>query len=589
MAGCPSRNPSSSTPVSGAAQFIWGSFYDTDIDVGSFFATDHAVMVRFMQQHERSYEGPLFTSVDAAGGPVYSVGTDTFVDVAAGGVRTIRPAISVRLGGNVSLFKIPHPVPATPDYSALTSAPAVSSAVWRHLIVVRRGNLLEVWLDGDHLCRDGSPPATCDFPISGPAPTGRLRLGKRPIDSATQTETQFYGNIDDLAVIDHALTQNELSGWFLTGAGITETVAGLRSGLTFDQSGEAGPRLRPISSLSGTARIVAIGAQHASGIDAPNLPIVAGSAPLELPFIGQEIWEVLQEFTSEGSHAGGAAFCWDFIFVPDDHQRGKARLDGSQGEGRTFIASSPGTVDVIQQNFSSVSDPANFVVIKRAEDEFVSYLHQKQNSVFPNIIVGANVAKGAQLAKVSNVGGGTPHLHFALLNRPETVSGMPFTQLVTRPSYFVDYCASNDFGQSWEVVRIGMPRLGQWVKRMQPDATCKDLVRTDDPADELEARFENDVMPANEIEFVLESGPGITWQKEIVLVEGAVAGTGRWTLMVKDSVKSSANGLYTYQLPGGRLEVRKAKTFGVMTEVKRIDISRVKGGSRVTYRWVKDS
>jgi len=47
-------------PESGAAIFTWGSYFDTNLEVGNFFQADHTVMVRFMSHYERCYEGPLF-------------------------------------------------------------------------------------------------------------------------------------------------------------------------------------------------------------------------------------------------------------------------------------------------------------------------------------------------------------------------------------------------------------------------------------------------------------------------------------------------------------------------------------------------
>ena len=94
---------------------------------------------------------------------------------------------------------------------------------------------------------------------------------------------------------------------------------------------------------------------------------------------------------------------------------------------------------------------------------------------------------------------------------------------------------------------------------------------------------------ADSIEIVLEAGPGIDWAKEIVLVEGSAAGTGRWTISVKDNKNTDRNGLYLYQLPGGRLEFRKAKALGDMTEVAKVGIDLVPPGSRITFTWVRDS
>jgi hypothetical protein len=70
--------------------------------------------------------------------------------------------------------------------------------MWRHLFVVRRNNMLEVWLDGDHLCRKGETPANCDLPVNTIAPRGHIRIGKRPIDATRESETVILVNIFQL-------------------------------------------------------------------------------------------------------------------------------------------------------------------------------------------------------------------------------------------------------------------------------------------------------------------------------------------------------------------------------------------------------
>jgi len=461
--------PSQSLPESGAALFTWGTSYDTDILVESFFGSDHAVMVRFMPQYERSYEGPLFTTIGEAADPVYTVSLTS--ERAATGME---PHVLVRLGGARALYQVPHPVAPTLSSSGEITAPTPAAAVWRQLFIVRRGDALEVWLDGDHLCRTANPLGTpvppCDLTVGATAPRGQLRLGNRPIaDPNAETQNQFYGFIDDIAVFDHALTPTELLGWFLTGSGIAEGSTGLRTGINFDRPG-TGPRIREPASLRGNARIVVVSAGHASGIDAPTLPLVSSASPLELPFAFGETWQVRQEFATQFTHANTAAFCWDFIHVTDPLRTGHGTPDDPTGPGPTFIAASDGNVELIQQQFTAPSGPANFIVIRRGPDEFVTYAHLTQHSA--RVAVGASVRRADRLAQTSNVGGQPVHLHIAVTNRPEALDGQPSTQLVTRPAYFVDYCVSNDFGITWSVVRFGMPRLAQWVKRMKPDATC---------------------------------------------------------------------------------------------------------------------
>ena len=87
------------------------------------------------------------------------------------------------------------------------------------------------------------------------------------------------------------------------------------------------------------------------------------------------------------------------------------------------------------------------------------------------------------------------------------------------------------------------------------------------------------------MEFVLNAGPGIDQTKQIVLVEAG--GVGQWTIEVKNSVDTARNGLYLYQLPGGRLEFRKHIGNSVQ-EVSRVAIDLIPGGTRVTFNWIRD-
>ena len=111
--------------------------------------------------------------------------------------------------------------------------------------------------------------------------------------------------------------------------------------------------------------------------------------------------------------------------------------------------------------------------------------------------------------------------------------------------------------------------------------------RTSDVDDELEVTVDDNAVPAGEVEFVLNAGPGIDLTKQIVLVEGPTAGTGQWTIEVKNNVNTARNGLYLYQLPGGRLEFRKQIGNSVQ-EVSRVPIDLIPDRTRVTFNWISD-
>jgi len=463
-------------PVSGAAVFTWGTYFDTDIKFSDFFNSDYTIMVRFMPQYELSYEGPLIVGFDANGNPNFMVSMIAeykpccripYDSVCCKSSPNLIPYILVSVAGSATLYRIPWPLSDPPDYGTLTHAPIKAQPVWRQLFLVRRNGMLEVWLDGDHLCRDGKLPAQCDLPIANFVTSSNLRLGKYPIQPG-HVQNQFFGFIDDVGVFDHAFTSAEIGQWNVSGNGIIEQTQNLRFGLNFDRTRQGdGIHIRPPSTLNGTSRIVTISSQHDKAIDAPTLPVINGTAPMELPFKMGETWEVLQDFNTGGSHGGNSAFCWDFIFVPATQPRGKPVRYG-QSDSLPFIAASDGTVDTVYDQYSDpyASGKVNFIDVRRNSDEVVTYVHIRKSSAF--VKKGSVIHRGDNLALVSNVGGGPiPHLHMSVM---DSLDGNPLA--VTRPSYFVDYCASDDFGQTWEIVRIGIPRVGQWVRRLNSNGTC---------------------------------------------------------------------------------------------------------------------
>ena len=105
--------------------------------------------------------------------------------------------------------------------------------------------------------------------------------------------------------------------------------------------------------------------------------------------------------------------------------------------------------------------------------------------------------------------------------------------------------------------------------------------------DQLYVTVERNVKPADEIEVVLVANQNISARKEIVLVEGAAIGTGRWTIATSGNTRRDQNGLYTYQLPGGHLEFRR-RIGSADEEVSRLPIGHLAGGTRLTFTWQAD-
>lgn len=114
------------------------------------------------------------------------------------------------------------------------------------------------------------------------------------------------------------------------------------------------------------------------------------------------------------------------------------------------------------------------------------------------------------------------------------------------------------------------------------------ILSTNDPDDRISIKVEQNAVASDTIEFVLKASPTVTWRKEIVIKEGASAGTGAWTIFTQDSKREDKNGLYSYQLNGGSLTFRKAKEWGIMRDVQTLSLDTAIPGSVVTFTWDKD-
>ncbi len=96
---------------------------------------------------------------------------------------------------------------------------------------------------------------------------------------------------------------------------------------------------------------------------------------------------------------------------------------------------------------------------------------------------------------------------------------------------------------------------------------------------------EPNAVGANEVMFVFQLGPGITWRKELMLI----ADDAQWTLFVENTNKEDSNVVFQYQLPSGRLSFRKAKFLGIVTNVHALaNLDHLPAGARVTFVWERD-
>ena len=105
--------------------------------------------------------------------------------------------------------------------------------------------------------------------------------------------------------------------------------------------------------------------------------------------------------------------------------------------------------------------------------------------------------------------------------------------------------------------------------------------------DLLNVTVEEDAVPADVVDFRLETAPHITWWKAIRVPDGRGSS---WEIWTQDDRHSDSVALWAWQVANGqRLEFKKAKLFGVHTGMYELGgLERLMGGSRVTFRWVQD-
>ena len=412
----------------------WGGYADTDVDFTEFFGADHTVAARFMLQYPHAYTGPML-SVNGTG--IYLVGQGNFAEDPPGA----QTKLILRVGSTQATF------------------PAVLVAgTWHHLAVVRSGSVLRLYLDGQ---QQGSP---LTIPGDG-QPVGTLRLGKDTFNGTLDGgASQFYGLLDDVAVFTSALTQAEI-GQLAGAQHLTGTEQDLLAGFVFGYAplGFLPASLsRPLTLVS-TASLRAVSPARDNAADAQQLPLPP-TALLHLPFPeGEEIF-IIQGYDQPagGSHAGRAAFCWDFMLA--GHPQ-------SDSNGVAFRAAAPGAVNFVTQDATS-GGQTNFMTIKDADHEFGDYLHLRQNSAV--VSAGDAVGFGQHLADIGDTGVavGAYHLHFATTNLGESNKNAG-GQFVTVPAPMCNYEVSDDQGQTWREVIRGIPSNGQWVRRPVVDTPVR--------------------------------------------------------------------------------------------------------------------
>jgi hypothetical protein len=411
-----------------AAAFGWQGYADTDLRFSEFYGADHTLMMRFMVQYPTAYTGPIL-SVNGSG---------QFLVMKRNG----EPRLEVILGGHEATLDLPNPLRA---------------GVWYHLAIVRSADSFTFYLDGEEIC------GACNVTAGPTPPSGTLRLARLANGLlAGREDAQFYGFIDDTAVFGRALATSQIAT-IAAAPRLTGSEPDLYAGYTFDSLTPAGDELpealsRPVSFQTHTlgpvipgkpAYVSVVSQLRDSALDAERLPPPFQQTPMHLPFPVGEPWVVTQGWEGAISHNGVAAFAWDFILA-------------GQPLSATLVVETRNDTDFCGSIYAG---SANYVMVEHEPREIGTYLHFVEGSV--SVANGRAVAAGDYLADAGDTGNsycGFYHLHYALADLPESYAGA----LVTFPGAFTNYEVSTDSGTTWQFVRRGVPRLGEWV-RAAPD------------------------------------------------------------------------------------------------------------------------
>lgn len=420
------------------AAFGWGGAVDTDLKLSEFINRDHTLAARFMIQYERSYEGPILASGGLNG---------FIVSVAGYGEgRTGAEKLMVSSGGKRRYY---------------TVGSRLAPRRWHWLAIVREGFGLRLYLNGEAIRADDSGT---EFPRATVVSNATLRLGRR-----AESDAQFYGFIDDVALFNSALSEKTLKSYYQASPRIKLTEVGLIAAYTFDREDD-GTGNREVAeravSFRGGASKVEVSAARESETDRFVLPSPSQKTEVRLPFEPGQTWKVIQGYGQPLSHNGGGVFSFDF-----------ERVDGPS-EGQPVYASAAGRVVAL----SDYNDPEpgddiskdnfNYLQLEIGEGEVATYLHMKNGSLInalkdyaPLLPQGAlpsvSLPAGALVGRVGNTWLKEQprnwHLHFALVpyvNSPVSI-----------PVAFSDYEVYDVRRKTWRRVARGVPEQNQIVRR----------------------------------------------------------------------------------------------------------------------------
>ena len=137
------------------------------------------------------------------------------------------------------------------------------------------------------------------------------------------------------------------------------------------------------------------------------------------------------------------------------------------------------------------------------------------------------------------------------------------------------------FGFNWAAV------YGSRVSPVSWSETDTGTLHTADAPDRIEHTIAHGAVAADTVEFRLALGPNVGWKKVLNMPDGE---GNSWDIVAEGTNAEASNGLWASQIKNGQfLTFSKAKFLGAMAPVLRLgDLQHLRGGDRVTFRWVRD-
>lgn len=419
----------------------------TEVGFGQFLAKDHSLTAWFMPQFPYADCGAIFGTF---GPGTYMAGQGDFHTGDFGGTTQGQPVLTIAAGNQRAIYL----------------APSWKAGSWHHVAVVCRAGTMSFYLDGIRLGpvsivssknASGAVVVT-SVPASevkvGPAtpnlPTGNLSLGSGRHPSR-KAAAQSYGLLDDAALFNRALTDQELAG-IVSAKRTSGEEPGLVAGWSFD----SGPSLLPLTLRADRTTFSAVedlrvstdrnSAKDRVLLDHPAV-LDAGLTTMRPPFGPGEVWRIVQGTNNPiGSHCGYAAFCWDLQRVDKATANATVRSYLS-GEVHMYIRDAP--VD------PAINREANEVSIISPEC-ILTYLHLDGDSLTDAVTGGEHTSAGevkpwpgimrpvVEGDKLAEVGPLANHLHLAAFvlyagegasfmgGRSETTAPVAFTGIEVR-------------------------------------------------------------------------------------------------------------------------------------------------------------